>query len=404
MRSKIEKIIGLFVIAVAVFFAAVYLYLVIMGQVILTKQLQDITRRKVTMGYFSLAPNLKLEIKDLNIQGLVKSRYVSVSPSIIGLLRGRLILNQLTFTQPEFFFNKTPPEITETRTSTVVIAPPVTAALAPKEEIKPVFFGIAHLDIREGKVTFIDQTVSSGSLKIAVQDIETSIRNFYLYPTSSITEFKLKAVIPWRDGEEKGKVELEGWINSFKKDMQAALKIDGIDAVYLYPYYSYWVDLDKARIERAKLNFSSEIHGLNNDVTASCHLELSDMVRKPLEIGQSEEKASKLTNAVLDRFKAQDNGSVKLNFVIKTKLDSPQFGFDNFKSAFEEKLMRGRSASRFRLQDTVALPVKTVESGVKSFMDLSRAMIDGIFAIGNEVKRSTEDMFKQQEDSQSDKD
>ena len=181
--------------------------------------------------------------------------------------------------------------------------------------------------------------------------------------------------------------------------MGATLNVRDIDAVYLYPYYSLWVDLGKARIERAKLNFSSEINGLNNEVTADCRLELSDMVRKPLEIGELEAKASKITNAVLDRFKEQDNGSVKLNFVIRTKMDSPQFGFGNFKSAFESKLMHSRGSSRFRLQDTVTLPLRTVQSGVKSFTDLSRAMIDGIFAIGNEIKKSTEDMLNKQNDS-----
>ena len=68
--------------------------------------------------------------------------------------------------------------------------------------------------------------------------------------------------------------------------MQAALKIKDIDAIYLYPYYSMWVDLEKARIEKAKLNFSADINGLNNNVNVECHLELTDMVRKPLEPGQ----------------------------------------------------------------------------------------------------------------------
>ena len=176
--------------------------------------------------------------------------------------------------------------------------------------------------------------------------------------------------------------------------MLLLLKINDIDAIYLYPYYSYWVDLDKARIEKARLNFVSEVSGLNNEITANCHLELVDMVRKPLEIGQSEEKASKLTNAVLDRFKSMDNGKVELKFAIKTKMDSPQFGFDNFKSAFENKLLRGRSTSGFRLQDTVSVPVKAIESGVKSFTDLSRAMINGLFSIGNEIKKSTEGLLK----------
>jgi len=183
----------------------------------------------------------------------------------------------------------------------------------------------------------------------------------------------------------------------FKKDMQATLKISGIDAVYLHTYYSHWLkDLDEARIEKAKLNFSSEIHGLSNNVTADCHVELVDMVRKPLELGQSEEKSSKITNVVLDNFKTMDQGKVELNFTIKTKMDSPQFGFDNFKRAFEDKVMRSRSASGFKFQDALALPVKTVENGVKSFTDLSRAMIDGIFAIGNEIGKMGGEMLKKE--------
>ncbi|MFA5311546.1 MAG: DUF748 domain-containing protein [Candidatus Omnitrophota bacterium] len=403
MGSKIQKVIGLIILGAAIIFASGYMYLSVMGQAILTNQLQEATRKKVSIGYFFISPTLRVDVKDLNIQGLVKSQQVSVSLSFSGLLRGKLILNQLLFIKPEFFVNKVPPEVTKFPVPTEVIAPPEAVDVLPKE-LKPAPFGIVSLNIKEGKLTFVDQTVKSGSIKITVEGIDASIKNIYLYPFSGVTEFKLKAEIPWRDNEESGKIELEGWINPFKKDMQATLKVNDIDAVYLYPYYSNWVDLDKARIERAKLNFSSEIHGLNNDVTADCFLELSDMVRKPLEIGEMEAKASKLTNAVLDRFKAQDEGSVKLKFTIRTRMDSPQFGFDNFKAAFEEKLMKGRSTSRFSLQDAMAIPVKTVESGVRSFTDLSRAMIDGVFAIGNEIKRSTEGMLKQQNDSQDNND
>lgn len=396
MRSKIERILGFFILSLAILYSTVYLYLAIMGQAILTNQLQELTRKKVTIGYFSFAPSLKVDIKDLDIQGLFKSKVVSASLSVVNLLKGKFVFNQLTFIGPELFMNKTPPQVTDAPVSTVMIEPSLPDAPVIKN-VNSVPFGIAHLSIKDGKIIFVDQTVRSGSIKISIEEIDASIKNLYLFPTSSITEFKAKGVIPWRDKEEKGKVEIDGWINSYKRDIRATLKINDIDAVYLHPYYSYWVDLDKARIERAKLNLSSEIHGLNNEVTADCVLELSDMVRKPLEVGESEAKASKITNAVLDRFKAQDSGNVNLKFAIKTKLDSPHFGFDNFKSAFEAKLMKGRSTSRFSLQDTVSLPARTVESGVKSFTDLSRAMIDGMFAIGNQIKESTGEMLRRKE-------
>lgn len=401
MKERIKRFLRLLIIAFAILFATFYLLVAVKGKAILSKELENLTHKKVTIGYFFLAPNLRLEIKDLEIQGLAKLRSVSVSPSIIGLLRGKLILNQLTLLNPEVYLNKVPKEVTDTKVSTAVIVPPGPTPEAKKNGYIP--FGIARLNIKNGEVTFIDQTVSSGSIKIVIKEISFAVKNFYLYPSSANTDFKLNALIPWKDKEDQGKIELEGWLNSLKRDIRATLKVSDIDAVYLYPYYSYWVDLDKARIEKAKLNFSSEIHGLNNNVTLDCHLELSDMVRKPLEIGEAEEKASKVTNVVLDRFKAMDNGRVELNFAIKTKMDSPQFGFDNFKMAFEEKIMKGRGSSGFKFYDTIIFPVKMVEGGAKNFMDLSRAMIDGIFAIGNEFKSSSGEIFKPEEEQKEDK-
>lgn len=393
MRIFIEKTIGLIIIALAIIYASVYMFLAVMGQVIFTKALSDLTGKKVTVGSFLISPGFTFELRDFDIEGLAKSKSLVASVDLLRLFRKRLVFRKLILTEPQFFFNRYPAKVVDVHGSVDIVTPLPEKAPSNKNN-KALPFGIARLVVKNGKIVFIDQTVSPSSIKIYLQDIDASVKNFYFYPTSRLTDFKLTAVIPWRDNEKQGRVELSGWLNSLKKDLRATLKINDIDAIYLYPYYSYWVDLDKARIEKARLNFVSEVSGLNNEITANCHLELVDMVRKPLEIGQSEEKASKLTNAVLDRFKSMDDGKVELKFAIKTKMDSPQFGFDNFKSAFENKLLRGRSTSGFRLQDTVSVPVKAIESGVRSFTDLSRAMINGLFSIGNEIKKSTEGLLK----------
>jgi hypothetical protein len=96
----------------------------------------------------------------------------------------------------------------------------------------------------------------------------------------------------------------------------------------------------------------------------------------------------------LDRFKALDNGRVELKFAIKTKMDSPQFGFDNFKMAFEDKIVKGSSATGFKFQDMVVFPVKMAENGLKSFTDLGRAMVDGVFAIGYEIGKLGSEALK----------
>jgi len=388
--NKTEKILGLSIISLAIIFGAIYIFLSVAGKSIIAKTLENLTHKKTTIGYFNLSPTLDLEIKKLDIDGLAKIDSIYISPNLLSLFSGKVIFNSFKLVSPEFTITKAPPAVVnEQKTSVDLISP---AASTPPESIQPkelrlLPFGFKRIRIENGIVNYIDQSISANGIKIVLKDISCKISNLYFFPRRGITNFELKGKIPWREGQVNGQLDVDGWLNFFKKDMQAALKIKDIDAIYLYPYYSNWVNLEKARIERAKLNFSVDINGLNNNIIAECHLALTDMVRKPLEAGEAEEKASKLTNKVLDMFKAVDQGKVELNFSVKTKMDNPQFGFGNFKMAFEDKITKGMSLG-FKPENALVFPLKVMEGGVRSFADLTRAAIDGIFAIGNGVIQS----------------
>ncbi|MCX5668509.1 MAG: hypothetical protein NTX89_00065, partial [Candidatus Omnitrophica bacterium] len=94
---------------------------------------------------------------------------------------------------------------------------------------------------------------------------------------------------------------------------------------------------------------------------------------------------------VLDMFKSMNQGKVVLDFVLHTKMDRPEFGFANIKSAFEGKLMQARSSAGLRPQDVLSWPGRWVRSGIKSGTDLSNAIIDGVFDLGNGIKKFFED-------------
>jgi len=380
MIKRIEKVFGLFILSLAIVYATVYLFFASMGKSILTFELENLIGKNVKIGYFAISPTFTIKVKNLNIDGFAKVDSISASPSFLSLLRGKVVLNNLILIQPELIFNKVPPEVANisASTDTVLITKP---NQVKSDKTKPFPFGLIRLNIENGRIVFIDQSVGPGSLRIAIKDINCNISNIYLFPRSTVTNFSFKGNIPWKEGQLDGKIELVGWLNPTKKDIQADLKITNIDAVYLYPYYSYWVDLDKARIEKAKLNLTSKIYGKNNNVTIDCHMELIDMVRKPLEQGQSEDKEGKVTSVVLDMFKSLDQGKVELNFSIKTKLDSPQFNFANIKMAFEDKITKSRNKSAFKFKDFLIFPAKFVEGSIKSVADLSKASIDGALAI-----------------------
>jgi hypothetical protein len=178
--------------------------------------------------------------------------------------------------------------------------------------------------------------------------------------------------------------------------MQATLNINDIDGVYLYPYYSNWVDLEKARIEKASLNFVSNIQALNNNLTADCHLELTDIVRRPLKSEEQEEKASRITDAVLERLKGQDQGNIVLDFPIKTKMDKPEFGLGNLKSAVTDKLSQSRAGLSLKAEDIFSFPGKFIEGTVRSATSVTKTVIIGAINAGAEIGRTVEDSFKRE--------
>lgn len=390
MKFLTRILISVFVIT-AVLFSALYILIKYKGKAVIAGQLEEITKRKVTMGSFELAPPLNLKIKNLNIEGLARIENIFISPSIPNLVIGQLAFNHIRITNPEINIERQVHGLdgaaSETKTTPV-----------SKKTFKslPGNIIVKNIAIDGGKILFSDHTVGPAGIRITVKDLNVNVSNLYSYPTTSISNFTLTGAIPWQEGMKDGKVLLEGWINSHKKDMEATLKIESIDGVYLYPYYSKWVDLEKARIERANLNFVSNIHGLNNNVTADCHLELTDIVRKELASGESEGKAARIADQVMDIFRTLNQGKIVLDFTIRTKMDRPQFGFGNIKMAVEEKIAKARNGKGLRIEGVLFLPAQLFLGTVKATTILSKAVINSAFEVGNEFKKAVEDTFKKE--------
>ncbi|TRZ94352.1 DUF748 domain-containing protein [bacterium] len=388
-----------------IIFSCVYAFLLFKGRFILADKLQAVFGRKVSIGHLILRPPFNLELKDLDIPGLAKIDYVYISPSIPYLLIGKLALNKVRIIRPKITCERSLPLGQAAANSVPVLDTPLDTPKLEldkqKEDVplvtkSPLQLVIKNLKISSGEIHFIDHTADLRNVTIVIKNIDLKLRNLYTYSVDLVTDFQLNGRLPWQSGEPDGKIYLSGWLNSYKKNMLANLRIENIDAIAFYPYYSTWVDLEKARIEKAKLNFSSKIQGKDNDISAQCHLELADIVRKVRPPEEPQQKAEKLTDAVLDMFKAMDQGKVVLDFTLHTKMDRPQFGFENIKSAFEGKLMQARSSAGLRTQDVLLLPGKMLQSGFKSGMDLSKAVIDGVFALGGGLKKAFEDAMNKQ--------
>jgi hypothetical protein len=380
------------VVIVVITFSLVYTVILLAAKTIIANKIQKATGLKTTISEFIILPPLNIETRGFEIAGLIKADRVHLAPSMRSLLFGKVAFNKIVIVNPEVTYQRDPLPVEPVKDSRAPVMENQSDPVAPDAASSKVFpVIIKSLKVYSGKLNFIDTTAASGKISVMIKDINFYITNLSATGAKGVSNFDLNANLSWNTGEPDGKISLKGWVNFYKKDILATLKIENIDALVFYPYYSTWVDLEKARIDQAKLGFNCNIKGVNNDISADCHLELTDMVRKVRPPEEPQQKAERLTDAVLDMFKSMNQGKVVLDFVLHTKMDRPEFGFANIKSAFEGKLMQARSSAGLRPQDVLSWPGRWLKSGIKSGTDLSNAAIDGVFDLGNGVKKFFEE-------------
>lgn len=403
MKGVIKIIIAVFVILVLLFGAA-YVFVAIKGKALLTQKLEDALKREVNIGYLGLKLPLVLEIKDLDIAKLAKADYIYTTPSITGLLTGKIVLNEIKILKPEISWERNPTSEQKTQgnpsnidTGRALAQTKETLNSPKTENNQPPSIIIKHLEIEDGIVNFTDRTVSEPGLRITLKEISLTVNNLYLFPKSAITNFQLNAKILWQKDLEEGTIDSSGWMNFYEKDMQARLQIQNIDGVYLYPYYSKWVDLENSRIQEAKLNFFSVIRGENNDVVAECQLELTDIKFRPRPPDQLEHKAEKIATAVLGIFRAINQGRIILDFTIKTKMDKPEFKFESISSAVDKTISQAVQSDKVKIEDIAVLPGKFIEGVAKGTTGATKAIIEGSLSVGKSLTDAFLDALKRPE-------
>jgi len=380
------------------------------GKALILAKLEELTGKKASIGYLTIIPPFNLEIKNLKVEGVADVENISLSPSVPNLIAGRLAFNKIVFIRPQVTYERGTAVSALKVTKALPAAVPVSVKAAQKALVEigavpkltfkpraphPIDIVIKRMRIKDGTLNYVDHGVGPEGIRITIKDLNFKLSNVHTPFFDDVTNFELKGRMPWRQGVEEGRLEAKGWMNFSKKDMQASFRVSDIDGIYLYPYYSNWVDLEKSRIESAKLAFSSDIQGLDNNVTAACHLELSDIVRTPRPSEAPPEKAEKLTDALLGMFKSVDAGKVVLDFTIRTKMDKPRFVFADVKSAFENKIALARAGS-FRPEGVFLLPGKMLGGTLKGATGLSKALLDGTFTLGKEITKGFEDSFRRE--------
>lgn len=308
MKKPAKIIIWILAVVLAIFLVLDVIF-ILFGKTIVSGQIEKALKLKAFLGNISVRFPLTVSFKDLEIKDLIRADSISLSPSLLGFLAGKVILNNLIIERPL---------ITLTRDSDGKLNLPV---LEQKGKQPPIL--MAGLRINNGRFVFNDKKISQEGYQVTVDKINVDISKVTLPPTSLYTNFKVSAELLDREGNPAGEAGLNGWIDFGPKDMDGRLELKDIEAASLAPYLQDMVKVKK--LLSARIGFAADLKAKNNNLAAKCHVEFARQARP-----DKQEQSSDIASEVLSLF-SDDAGRMAFDFTINTKLDNPKLNSLNMK-------------------------------------------------------------------------
>lgn len=339
--------------AIFVLLSAVF---AIFGKSIIVDQVEKNLKVKASLEKARLGFPLSVSLSRFEIENLIKADYISLSPSILGFLAGKIVLNELKAINPE---------ITLVKDSDGKLNLP---QLEAKGKQPPVL--LAGLKIRNGRVVFIDKKINSEGYKVTVRDINIHISKITLPPTSLYTNFSLSAVLADNENRPSGRAIASGWIDFGPKNMDGKIELSDIDVASLAPYFQHMIPVKK--FLSARLNFTADLKAENNDLTARCHAEFISSPREAEDAGPQGDLIPDILNLFSDT-----SGKIVFDFPIHTKLDNPKIDFISLKGNI------GQAA----VQNITSQPAENVVEKIKDVADQFK-----------DIGKNLKDIFKKKEE------
>lgn len=311
------------IIRVLVIIAALYLLLnaalLAFGKAIIISQIEKNLKTRASLEKVTFGLPLSINVDKLNIDGLLKADSISVSPSILGFLAGKIVLSNLKLIRPE---------ITLIKSADGKLNLPQFAA---KGKQPPIL--LAGLRIKEGKFIFVDKKLDPDGYRVIVDNINVHISKVAFPPASLYANFEASAVLVNGANEPAGKAMVSGWIDFGPKDMDGKFELKDVEAAVLAPYYKDIIPGKKLR--SAKLNFTAGLKAKSNDLLVKCRLEFSNVLYEKETQEQDKEQTIDIFREALGIF-SDTSGKLTFDFSINTKLDNPRLDLINLKGSIAQ--------------------------------------------------------------------
>ena len=317
--KKMQKRITWILTIIAAFYLLLNAALLAFGKAIIISQIEKNLKTKASLERVTFGLPLSINIDKLNIDGLLKADSISVSPSILGFLAGRIVLSNLKLIRPEITLIKS----AEGRLNL--------PRFAAKGKQPPIL--LAGLRIKEGKFIFVDKKLDPNGYRVAVDNINVNISRIAFPPASLYANFEASAVLVNGASQPAGQAAASGWIDFGPKNMDGKFELRDVEAAVLAPYYKNIVPGKK--LYSAKLNFTADLKAKSNDLLVKCRLEFSNLVYEKEAEEQDKKQTIDIFSEALGIF-SDTSGKLTFDFSINTKLDNPRLDLINLKGSIAQ--------------------------------------------------------------------
>ncbi|MBL7196968.1 MAG: DUF748 domain-containing protein [Candidatus Omnitrophica bacterium] len=387
---KIIKLFLILILLLIIVFISACIFVGLKGKDIATAKLEEILNTNVEIGSVNVSFPLDLKINSLDIENLLKVDEIHISFGVIDLLKRNIELPGLRLLRPQLIVRRTEAGINllganlknhsfcEYANSQFLGENLVFAATEKittnTQEAVPLNIMIHKLIVKDGKIKFIDKTLSPKVFQADIVNINIKAYKISFPPRPFDMIFDIAADILTAQGEPSySTISADGWINLIDKDMKADIAATNLDGTYFYPYYKKFLS---RKLKSADVNFKSNLTAKNNDLTADCNLEIKDLLFDEPQI--EELKDIKILDIIGGGI-AQKSRDINLNFRIRTKLDNPKINSAQIRGAVLDKVLEG----------VVSQPT---EETMKDIKDIG----EGIKEIGKELEEKFKSIFKRE--------
>ena len=316
---------------------------------IVQQQIQQNLKLKASLGKISLSLPFTITLEKLEIGDLASIKKISLSPNLVALLFGKIVIHGLNIVEPVINLEQS--------------ADGKLNLPSFEQKGKSPAIYLTSLNLRDGKIIFTDKKVTSEGFQVIVNKLNIKVAKVALPITSLATNFSVSAQLLSHQAEAFGEITFSGWLDYLAKDLDAELEVKDLDVTKFSVYYGNFIS--NRKLSSARLDLVSIFKARNNALKIVTKFNLSNLVYAQ---AQEQQLDLDLMKNALDLF-TDPKGNLRLEFNLDTWLDNPAISQEKIKSIILKAAMKNLS-----------------NQSPQQLMDKVTTVIDQYKGLGKELK------------------